>query len=49
MAKGIKKAKLVKRMIEGEISEDFPSSIIQKHPHVIVVLDQEAAQYLKEE
>ena len=48
MAKGTKKAKLVKRMIEGKVSEDFPGSIIQKHPHVIVVLDKEAAQDLKE-
>lgn len=49
IAKGSKKASLVKRMLEGQVSEDFPSSIIQKHPHVIVVLDQEAAKELKEE
>lgn len=49
MAKGEKKAKLVERMLKGEVSEDFPSSIIQRHDNVIVVLDQKAAQYLKEE
>lgn len=46
MAKGEKKAKLVKRMLEGEVSEDFPSSIVQKHDNVIVVLDEQAAKYL---
>ncbi len=49
MAKGEKKAKLVERMLKGEVSEDFPSSIIQRHDNVIVVLDQGAAQCLKEE
>lgn len=49
MAKGEKKAKLVERMIYGNVSEDFPSSIIQHHNHVIVVLDKEAAKYIKEE
>ncbi|MEG0277459.1 MAG: glucosamine-6-phosphate deaminase [Coprobacillus sp.] len=49
IAKGEKKAQLVKRMIEGEVSIDFPSSIIQRHENVIVVLDNEAAKCLKEE
>lgn len=49
IAKGKKKAKLVKRMIEGKVSEDFPSSIIQKHSNVIVVLDKDAAKELSEE
>lgn len=49
IAKGEKKARLVERMIEGEVSEDFPSSIIQRHDNVIVVLDNKAAKCLKEE
>lgn len=48
IAKGSKKAKLVKRMIEGEVNENFPSSIIQRHNNVIVVLDKDAAKELKE-
>ena len=48
IAKGIKKAKLVERMLYGEVSEDFPSSIIQKHNNVIVVLDSESAKYVRE-
>lgn len=47
MAYGHQKAPLVKRMLEGEVTEKFPSSIIQKHPHVIVVLDQAAAKELE--
>ena len=49
MAKGEKKAKLVERMLYGEVSSDFPSSVIQNHEHVIVVLDKEAAKYVKGE
>lgn len=49
MAKGEKKADLVKRMIYGEVTPDFPSSIIQRHPSVIVCLDRSAASQLKEE
>lgn len=49
MAKGQKKADLVKRMIYGEVTPDFPSSIIQRHPNVIVCLDRSAASQLKEE
>lgn len=48
MAKGEKKASLVKRMLKGEVSEDFPSSIIQHHENVIVVLDEAAASCLQE-
>ena len=49
IAKGSKKAQLVDRMINGSVDESFPSSIIQKHSNVIVVLDEDAAQLLKEE
>lgn len=49
MAKGEKKADLVKRMIYGEVTPDFPSSIIQRHPNVIVCFDKSAASQLKEE
>ena len=49
IAKGKKKALLVKRMLEGEVSCEFPSSVIQNHNNVIVCLDQEAASALKEE
>ena len=43
IAKGKKKAHLVKRMLEDQVSSAFPATIIQKHPNAIVVLDREAA------
>lgn len=49
IAKGEKKAKLVERMLNGPVCEAFPSSIIQCHDNVIVVLDEQAAKYLQEE
>lgn len=48
IAKGSKKAELVKRMLEGSVDEQFPSSIIQRHENVLVVLDVEAAKLLQE-
>ena len=48
MAKGEKKAKLVERMLYGPVTSDFPSSVIQQHSNVIVVLDKNAAKYVKE-
>ncbi|HAO61424.1 MAG TPA: glucosamine-6-phosphate deaminase [Erysipelotrichaceae bacterium] len=46
IATGEKKAKAIAGMIEGPISEAVPCSILQKHPHVVVVLDKEAAKEL---
>lgn len=49
IAKGSQKAQLVAKMLKGEITEDFPSSIIRRHNNVIVILDEAAASCLKEE
>lgn len=46
IAKGKNKAKAVKDMLEGPITEAVPASVLQKHPHVTVVLDQDAASLL---
>lgn len=46
IATGEKKAHAVFGMIKGEISENVPCSILQKHPHVIVILDRAAAKEL---
>ncbi|PTY79418.1 glucosamine-6-phosphate deaminase [Heyndrickxia sporothermodurans] len=48
LAFGANKAEAVKQMIEGEVSEDCPASVLQKHPNVIVLADQKAASLLKE-
>ncbi|MDM8276910.1 glucosamine-6-phosphate deaminase [Lactobacillus gallinarum] len=46
MAFGEKKAKAIKEMIEGPITEEVPASILQKHPDVTVIVDEAAAQEL---
>lgn len=46
IATGEKKAHVVFGMIKGPITEAVPCSILQKHPHVIVILDRAAAKEL---
>ena len=46
VANGKNKAKAIKDMIEGPISEDCPASILQKHPSVTVIIDEDAASQL---
>lgn len=45
-AYGLAKAPAIKGMIEDEITENLPASILQRHPNVTVVLDKEAASLL---
>lgn len=46
VANGKNKAQAIKNMIEGPIDEKCPASILQKHPNVIVVIDEDAASLL---
>ncbi|GAA1360459.1 glucosamine-6-phosphate deaminase [Arthrobacter rhombi] len=46
VAHGGHKAEPVRRALQGPVTEDFPASIIQRHPHVTVVLDDAAASLL---
>ncbi|MDR1606442.1 MAG: glucosamine-6-phosphate deaminase [Streptococcaceae bacterium] len=46
MAWGDAKAEAVKAMIEGDITESLPASILQTHDDVIVIVDEAAAQLL---
>jgi glucosamine-6-phosphate deaminase len=41
------KASAVARAVEGPVSEDFPASMIQRHPHATLVLDGAAASQLE--
>ena len=43
---GKNKAEAVKAMIEGPVSEDVPASVLQNHPQVTVIVDEEAATLL---
>lgn len=42
-ATGKKKAEIVKCALEGQITEDVPASILQRHSNVTFVLDEDAA------
>ncbi|MEE1621585.1 glucosamine-6-phosphate deaminase [Zafaria sp. Z1313] len=46
IAHGARKAEAVRRALQGPVTEDFPASIVQRHPRVTVVLDREAAALL---
>ena len=46
LAFGEGKAKAVRDMIEGPVTEDVPASILQNHPEVAVFIDKEAASLL---
>ena len=47
VASGANKADAVAKSINGEITEEVPASVLQKHPDVIWVLDEAAASKLK--
>lgn len=36
------KAETVKRLLKGPITEDFPASILHKHPNVTIIIDEDA-------
>lgn len=46
LASGKSKQEAVKKLLEGEITEDFPASVLKKHPNVIVIIDEEAGKLL---
>ena len=46
LANGANKAQAVKAMIQGEVKEDCPASILQRHDNVTVIIDKKAAELL---
>lgn len=46
LAFGEEKAKAIKSMVEGPVTEDLPGSILQKHDDVVVIVDEAAASLL---
>jgi len=46
LVNGAKKAQIVQKVLEGEISESLPASLLRKHPDLKVYLDKEAASML---
>lgn len=47
LVSGIKKAAIVQKVLEGEISEEFPASLLRRHKNFSVYLDEEAASLLQ--
>jgi len=43
---GNRKAEVVKKLIESEVSPSFPASAIKSHMNSFLLLDKEAARYL---
>lgn len=43
---GEKKAEMVKNVLQGPVTEEFPASVLQLHPNLTVILDEEAASKL---
>ena len=46
IACGKNKAAPIKVLVEGQMSEDVPASVLQNHPNVTVIIDKEAASLL---
>ena len=46
IASGKGKAEAVNKLVNGEVTEDFPASILQRHQNVTVIVDEEAASLL---
>ena len=46
VANGAKKAEVIRKALEGEISEDMPASIVRLHPQSMVIIEEEAASLL---
>lgn len=46
LAYGENKADAVQKAIEGPVTEEVPASILQRHPNVIFIIDEAAAQKL---
>ncbi len=43
IASGKNKAEAIKQMLEGDVTEACPASILREHPNVTIILDEEAA------
>lgn len=46
LASGAQKAPVIKRMLEGTLSTQVPASVLQLHPDVVIIVDQEIGDLL---
>lgn len=47
LVNGEHKAEIIARALQGQITEKVPASVLQKHPNLTVILDEEAANKLE--
>jgi 6-phosphogluconolactonase/glucosamine-6-phosphate isomerase/deaminase len=47
LANGERKSAVIKKAVEGEVTNQFPASIIQQHSNGIVLIDEAAGALLK--
>ncbi|MCI3919379.1 glucosamine-6-phosphate deaminase [Paenibacillus sp. TRM 82003] len=47
VVKGADKADIVHRALTGDIATECPASLLQTHPHLVVLLDAEAGRYFR--
>lgn len=48
LANGSKKAEVIRKTVEGAVTENFPASIMQQHENGFILIDEEAASLLGE-
>ncbi|SHF89465.1 glucosamine-6-phosphate deaminase [Ornithinibacillus halophilus] len=48
LVSGENKAEAVKKLVQGEVTEEFPASILQKHSNVTIIADEAALSQIKE-
>lgn len=46
IAKGAEKAEIIKKAVQGPVTEAIPASVLQLHPNCQVLLDRDAARLL---
>lgn len=46
IASGVKKAEIIKTLMEGIVDEDKPATILTLHPHFTLIMDEDAASLL---
>ncbi|KAF1299217.1 6-phosphogluconolactonase [Enterococcus sp. JM4C] len=46
IANGKEKAEIVKRLVEGTVSEEYPATLLTTHPNMTLIVDKEAASLL---
>ncbi|WP_433744343.1 glucosamine-6-phosphate deaminase [Falsibacillus pallidus] len=47
LVSGSSKAETLQKLIHGPVTEDFPASILQRHPNVTIIADQDALSLLR--